>query len=60
MTTQEHEADGCPMGFNVPPDMANDRSYTCMKSRCCWWVEEAQKCAVLVMAESQRKAVKGK
>lgn len=49
---------GCPMAYNIPPGMSNDRSYDCVEGRCAWWVEDAQKCAVLVMAETQRKAVK--
>lgn len=48
----------CPMTYNVPNDMATDYTYTCIKELCAWWCEDAQKCAVLVMAESQRKAVK--
>lgn len=49
---------GCPMAYNVPPDMSNKHTYDCMEERCAWWCEDAQKCAVLVMAEIQRKAVK--
>lgn len=48
----------CPMSFNVPPIDASNHTYDCLESRCAWWVEDAQKCAILVMAESQRKAVK--
>lgn len=48
----------CPMSFNVPPNMSNDSTYNCVRSRCAWWCEDAQKCAVLVLAETQRKAVK--
>lgn len=49
---------GCPMPSNVPYDMATNDTYNCMGERCAWWCEDAQKCAVLVLAESQRKAVK--
>lgn len=31
---------------------------SCEESLCAWWCEDAQKCALLVIAESQRKAVK--
>lgn len=49
---------GCPMSYNVPPGMSNDHTYDCMEERCAWWCEDAQKCAVLVLAETQRKTVK--
>jgi hypothetical protein len=48
----------CPMCFNVSPDVASDGTYDCVKERCAWWCEDAQKCAVLVLVETQRKAVK--
>lgn len=48
----------CPMSFNTPPNLSNDSTYDCVRSRCAWWCEDSQKCAVLVLAETQRKAVK--
>ena len=30
----------------------------CDEQRCGWWSEDSQKCAVLVAAESMKKAVK--
>ena len=48
----------CPMSFNVLPNLSNDSTYDCARSRCAWWCEDAQKCAILVLAETQRKAVK--
>lgn len=51
---------GCPMSFNVPPELSNDRTYDCMENRCAWWSEDAQKCAILIIAESQRKVAKSK
>lgn len=49
---------GCPMSYNVPPDMSNGHTYDCMGERCAWWCGDAQKCAILVLAETQRKVVK--
>ena len=49
---------GCPMAYNIPPGMSNDRSYNCLEGHCAWWCKDAQKCAILVLAETQRKAVK--
>lgn len=49
---------GCPMTYNIPPSRSINRSYNCVEELCAWWVEDAQKCALLVLAESQRKAVK--
>lgn len=51
---------GCPMSYNVPSNMSNDYTYNCMEELCAWWSEDAQKCAIVVMAEAQRKAVKKK
>lgn len=50
----------CPMTYNVPPERSDELNYDCIKSLCAWWVEDAQKCAMLVLAETQRKAVKQK
>ena len=61
IASQDEDTDykpGCPIAYNIPPDMAYNRSSDCLESRCAWWCEDAQKCAILVMAETQRKAVK--
>lgn len=33
-------------------------SGSCDENLCAWWCEDARKCAILVLAETQRKAVK--
>lgn len=48
----------CPMSYNIPADAAENGAYECIEEYCAWWCEDAQKCAILVLAETQRKAVK--
>ena len=48
----------CPMTFNIPESESAYPTSQCAKDGCAWWSEDAQKCAILVLAETQRKAVK--
>jgi hypothetical protein len=48
----------CPLSFNVPPNLSNDRTYVCMEEKCAWWNTECQKCALVVMVDNLRKLVK--
>ncbi|MBQ4121532.1 MAG: hypothetical protein IJD35_05915 [Clostridia bacterium] len=48
----------CPMSFNIPPDKECPGTFDCIQERCGWWNEEAQKCAMAVLADSVRKQVK--
>lgn len=44
-----------------PLSMSGEYDYPltpCQYKCCAWWVEDAQKCAILVLAETQRKVVK--
>lgn len=48
----------CPLCFsNSDPDMLYQK---CENEKCAWWSEDSQKCAILILAESQRKVMKGK
>lgn len=48
----------CPLCFfNPNPDMPYQK---CENEECSWWCEEAQKCAILVIAETQRKEARKK
>lgn len=49
---------GCPMTYNIPPNMSKNRTYNCVEELCAWWCEDARKCALLVLAGTQRKAAK--
>lgn len=44
--------------FSDEPPSVEVISGSCDESLCAWWCEDAQKCALLVSAASQRKAVK--
>jgi hypothetical protein len=41
----------CP----INPDV--DQSISCVEGKCAWWDEDAQACAVLVLARTSKKVI---
>ncbi len=43
---------------DCPLNTSTEQSLPCKEGRCAWWDEDAQACAVLVLAKSAKKVTK--
>lgn len=45
----------CPLSISSPDDPDNLPLVPCRRGECAWWDEDAQKCAVLVIARAVKR-----